>query len=539
MTWTGIGVVGLAAGPLLAGCSAPAASDVSNAGKKLAAWPTYVANDVAKYDLSALPNGGAPGVLNYPSLPLPASVSSVPGDGSKVTAMTLSYGSPVSTSNNKLLQAVSKALGVDLQPNFVVDNGTSFAAAQTTLQAGHDLPDIIGGTNSLPSSFIQASCADLTPYLSGDAIKDYPNLASIPREGWELAGRIGGKIYTIPIYRYNAPGQGYVGNRTLLTAADAWDTKGQSASAFGATMAKVASGGKSAMGSTSGIPFGYGFHLGAAGVANQWSLTGGKFQHYALDPAFPDALANMQGFYKKGLFNPDALTASSAEQTAKFLSQDWASTFLGLGSVSTLYAQVGSSFDAGLLYPYGSGAQIYGGGTVFNGTALKKASPERIKMLLRIMDFLAAPFGTKEWELLNYGVEGTHFTRGSDGAPSVPTDLGKTESASNLPFKYIAQQPQPIFQPGAPQITQSIYNDYKALMPIVLANPAAAYTSGSAAYSANYAGLQAAMNSAVSDVVSGKASVSGWKDTAAQLRSQFKVAQMESELSAGYAANKS
>ena len=155
--WTGIGAAGIAAAPLLSACGSAASSgaNVSNVGKQLAAWPAYVPNTTAHYDLPALPNGGAPGALNYPSLPLPASVAATPGDGSTVTAMAISYGSPISMSNNSMLQAVSKALGVDFQPNFIVDNGTSFAGAQTTMQAGGNIPDIIGSTGSLPSAFIE------------------------------------------------------------------------------------------------------------------------------------------------------------------------------------------------------------------------------------------------------------------------------------------------------------------------------------------------------------------------------------------------
>ena len=41
----------------------------------------------------------------------------------------------------------------------------------------------IGAAPNLPD-FFKARCADLTPYLSGDAAKDYPNLAAIPTYAW-------------------------------------------------------------------------------------------------------------------------------------------------------------------------------------------------------------------------------------------------------------------------------------------------------------------------------------------------------------------
>ncbi|MEY9942777.1 hypothetical protein [Streptacidiphilus sp. MAP5-3] len=537
LRWTGVGIAAAAATPLLAACGSSGSSgSVSNAGKKLAAWPTYVPSAAVRYDLPALPNNGAPGVLHYPALPLKPSVTGTPGDGSTVTALTFSYGAPVKLdSSNQLLAAVGKALGVDFKPNFVVDNGTSFAAAQTTMQASGNLPDLIGGTNSLPAAFIEAECADLTPYLSGDAIKDYPNLASIPTRGWELAGRIGGKILTVPIYRYNAPLQGYLANRTRFQAAGAWGTN-LSPDQFLAAAQSMTGSGRSVLGTPGSVPFGYPFHVGAAGAPRNWQLQGGTFTHMFDTPEFQQGLETMQNFYAKGLYSLDALTATGAEGTAKLLGQTWDSVFTGLGGISTTFAQVNGAFDVDILNPYGSNPKVWGGDVVFNGVTIKKSSPARIKMLLRILDFLAAPFGSKEWELLNYGIEGVHFTRGADGSPSLPTALGQVENVTNVPFKYLAQQPQPLFQPGAPQIAQSIYNAYKTQLPIVVADPSVPYQSGSATYGAEINGFTQAGNSAVADVVSGKQSLKSWTGTVAQLKSQFKIDQMATEFAQGYTA---
>ena len=56
------------------------------------------------------------------------------------------------------------------------------------------------------SQILQTQAADLSPYLSGDAVKDYPNLAAIPTFSWKNCG-LGPKRAPdmIPIHRY-APG---------------------------------------------------------------------------------------------------------------------------------------------------------------------------------------------------------------------------------------------------------------------------------------------------------------------------------------------
>src|SRR5690606_30137634 len=46
--------------------------------------------------------------------------------------------------------------------------------------------------------------------------------------------------------------------------------------------------------------------------------------------------------------------------------------------------------------------------------------------MLMVADFLASPFGTQEYALINYGVEGIHYSTDDDGLP-VPTELAATE----------------------------------------------------------------------------------------------------------------
>src|SRR5256885_6987076 len=57
---------------------------------------------------------------------------------------------------------------------------------------------------------------------------------------------------------------------------------------------------------------------------------------------------------------------------------------------------------------------------------LKKASADRIQELLRVLDFIAAPFGSRQSVLLNYGVQGTDFTLDTNANPAL-TDTGKTD----------------------------------------------------------------------------------------------------------------
>src|SRR3569833_2630979 len=79
--------------------------------------------------------------------------------------------------------------------------------------AGNELHDLISYLTIQPGStavsfvpggqaFLQAQAADLTPFLAGDGVKDYPNLAAIPTHCWKNAGcAYQGKLYMIPFQR--------------------------------------------------------------------------------------------------------------------------------------------------------------------------------------------------------------------------------------------------------------------------------------------------------------------------------------------------
>jgi putative aldouronate transport system substrate-binding protein len=67
-------------------------------------------------------------------------------------------------------------------------------------------------------------------------------------------------------------------------------------------------------------------------------------------------------------------------------------------------------------------------------TFIKKGQgQDRTQELLRVLNYTAAPFGTKEWELQNFGLEGTHFKRDASGSP-VTNDLWVKEFANQFIF---------------------------------------------------------------------------------------------------------
>ena len=150
------------------------------------------------------------GRLQHVSRPIPSKPirETPPGSGGKVDIFTTAFLPlpPNPVDQNPAWQEVNKQLNATV--NFNTVSQADFQAKFAALMAGDDLPDIVLVRDATPniSQILQTQAADLTPYLGGDAVKDYPNLAAIPTFSWKNNGGVqNGQLYMMPIHRY-APG---------------------------------------------------------------------------------------------------------------------------------------------------------------------------------------------------------------------------------------------------------------------------------------------------------------------------------------------
>ena len=73
-------------------------------------------------------------------------------------------------------------------------------------------------------AFFKAKCADLTPFLGGDAAKDYPYPAALPTYTWKNSiSAIEGQLFLVPIQRHLPTFPGYGGS--FLPQIEAWETE--------------------------------------------------------------------------------------------------------------------------------------------------------------------------------------------------------------------------------------------------------------------------------------------------------------------------
>jgi len=518
----GLGAGAITVPSLLAACGDGGSGSVGNAGTDKVPWPAYQRFAGPPADLPGTAEGVQPGYTTYPTN-LVNAVKAKPGDGSKVKAVAVTYGTPPKPADqNKLWQAINEALGIDLDLTLVPD--ADFDAKMATLTAGDDLPDIIsiGGGHRLPreQDFVSLKCADLSEYLGGDKVKDYPNLANLPPYTWQGMGRIKGRIFGIPLER-PLPGWAMFINRDAFASVGA-NNGNWSKDEFMAAVKALSKNKQYGMGANKANQFGIRqFHAGAFGSPNDWRLEGGKFVKAETLPEFKAALGFARDMFAAGAYYPDTMSISVVDMKTYFYNGTLKSMTDGLAAFSPAVTSVKGAYAVDLALPYTTGSAkpgVFAGSGVFGYTVLKKAPAERIKMLLRVLDFLAAPFGTKEYELTHFGVEGVHFTRAADGTPK-PTPLWSGgENTTNFPIGYLAEAPRVLFFSGVDADSVKRLHAWQTkAVPVAVKNPATGLVSDTA--NRNRIALDKALNDGINAIVTGREPLESWEAIVKKWRS--------------------
>jgi putative aldouronate transport system substrate-binding protein len=412
------------AAALLAGCTggtgAAPAEQAMIAPENL---PAYVPVDLAAPDYPGV-NGSTPGYLSLPTLT--KAFDAPPGDGGSYTAMTPLWGTIPPTSGNSYFEAVNAAMGVDL--DFQISDGTVYGdKLAAVLASPKDMADWVSiPTWNVPPRFGQAVDSvfeDLTPYLAGDLVEQYPYLANIPTEAWKTCSW-NGKVYGLPF-----PQDVGVGNwafyRSDLVPDATMPTNADEVIDFVTEQTKDGRWGTNDLWTTAVQMF---------GVPSKWAIgDDGELINRVETPQYRAALEWMAELYASGAVHPDAVADNKADEGQRFESGQVVVSSPGVGywhEALTRNRAVDPSFEMTpfpLIAADGGDPVVYkASGATICSYFKKNSDEEAIGELLSAADFLAAPFGTEEYQLINYGVEGEHYTLDSDGLP-VPTALAQTE----------------------------------------------------------------------------------------------------------------
>ncbi len=468
----GAGVVGaLAAMPLLSGCGgAPSSTGGVSTTKGLGSiLPDHVPlTNGPKPDIPVVTgiNGAMtdPGYLTYPTN-LVRTVRSTPGSGGSYTAIIPLWGS-IPKADNAYDQALNKALGANLTVSPA--EGMGYGTTLPTLVAGNKLPDWINipswnNGNANTGELAAQRFADLTPYLSGSNIRKYPNLAAIPTGGWQSAAWED-KIYGFPCWT-----SGNSFTNLLFYRGDVFAARGINASeitsadalyALGAELTSQAAGVYAFDLTLPGIQQAFGAAPSSFNSPPPFIVRNGKVLSGCDSPEFEDALAFAYKIAKSGYMHPDALAGDNKNMKQRFWSGKSLIEFDGGGAWVLSDATSGraanpdyvrAAFD--VFSAHGGKPTIpLGQSSGMTSYLNKNLAKGQIEEILEIANYLAAPFGSYEFTLVNYGVEGVHYTMTSDGP--VYTTQGENE-ASEAIYQQLATPQSWAANMGAPEVTRA------------------------------------------------------------------------------------
>jgi putative aldouronate transport system substrate-binding protein len=514
--------------------------------------PTYVAPTLPfKADLPGDPAKGIDdGYLTFPANPY-QSVTDTVGTGKDVTVFSGSAWPPFTPlDQNPVIAEMNKRMNINLKLD--ITTISDYAVKYNTMITGNDLPDVvwIGATPNLVD-FLKNSFADLTPFLAGDAVKDYPNLAALRAETWK--GTIfGGSIMGLPS-PLGAMGQ------TMIVNMNRWDSeigKGvtpKDPADFKKMLQQMTDAGanKWAMASTSSDPYGTtnGWLAMMFGAPNGWGMVNGKLTNYRETDAYKQSIEYIRDLVEAGVWHPKAPTydsvAAKADQAGgQFVLTQGSGAFYGnfvdmWNRGVALNPQV--KFDvmrpipaaAGQTPNYWLSAWIWPRSPVLGPGiwAFKKAPDDRIKELLRVWNWIAGPFGSQERLVWEYGVEGTDWTR-NDKGDLVTTQRGPADSTF-LAIRFGPHSYDPLYNPGTPDYATAMNADEVAMLPFGKYDATLGVFSQTDATKA--VPLSSAFQSVMVDIVAGRRPVSDYDQAISAWRSNGGD-QIRSEYEAGIAA---
>jgi putative aldouronate transport system substrate-binding protein len=428
--------------------------------------------------------------IAYTKYPDPyKTVDEVPGSGGEVSMLALSYSPPPTPKgDNTFWQELEKRLGVTWNADLVPID--SYGERISTTFAGGDLPDLFfllpGTTRPIIYEAIeQGAFADLTDIFTSDRINDYPNLAAYPAYLWD-AVRINGRIWGVPkpVLRNNDPTFYRKDWGDQLGFADLTDAK--VVHDMLVAMSKDDPDGNGSDDTYGLAPYAGGWD---AFIINQmfkvpygWKLEDdGSLTNAMETDEYRQSLEYIIGLYKDGAFHPDSANLNVTQATDLLLggrtgmaTNGFAAVFGPSGYRTKIKEIVPDAVLEPIVMPGAEGGEgiTYQTPGYFGFTAISaKAAQDEDKLdeLLRIMNYLVAPFGSEEYTFLVYGIPGVHSEKLPEGGYSL-TDKGSADRSA-LVYPFLSENY--FYYAGQPDETVFAQKHNEAMAKVAVSNPAA------------------------------------------------------------------
>lgn len=444
------------AGASTVACTAGEAGDNRRRRNADVRLPEFVPIDKVKPDLPGNSNGLQPAFNQYPADP-PAVSDGPIGNGGTVTAASpIATAIPAPMDRNPFWQNLNERIGVTVKVDFTPWG--SYGAKFATLLAGDAVPDmaVVFPQPRMPD-VLSSTFADLTEHLSGSGVRDYPNLANIPTYSWKSTVFNGG-IFAVPNHRL-------ISGNALLTRADIRrelnveaDPRDSEEFLELCRALNAPRMNRWALGSPSSALT---FVLEMLGAPNVWREENGRFQSQYESEQMEEALTFVAKMWSEGLFHPDSLAKPGGSRNwfveGRVCMLSWVTSW---SSIATDGRQASPGFVISPIRAPKFNGNGFAPKFLATGcshiTAIKKASPERVAEILRVLNWIAAPWGSKEYIDVVYGKPTLHHTlKGSD---PVWTDTGRT---AFVPVNTLCTGPIVHQGQGAADVAKAEY-DYEA-----------------------------------------------------------------------------
>lgn len=466
-----------ATGGLLTGCSEPTNSGKGKAEQESGLsklLPTYTAFEVVKPDLPGGAGGTppAPGFTRYPTKLVRAVQEKPVKSGKEVTVMTPLWGPLPPTSGNSFFAANAERIGAPVKFNIV--NGVDYLDKLNAILGASDVPEMISIPAWNSDSIARFSEAtdnlfeDLTPFLSGNNASAYPLLANLPTRAWAY-GVWNGMLKGVPFPSDYFP-QAFLYRKDILDAAGLAEPKNiDELFELGKKLTNPAAN-RWAFGDIN-------LEVRRAyRVPTEWSKgSDGKLINALETPEFEQALIFMRRVYEAGFVHPTVLANKSTDNKPLLESGQMVMDDDGPGAWAEMARRqlsVNPQFKMAAVTPFaadGGRAVVAPNNPANIFTYVKKGlGKERTQELLGVLNYTAAPFGTEEFQLYNYGVEGRHYTRDANGAPQ-KTGLGSQEVAET--FMFLGGRPAAITSSEIPDYVPTMHKWQATAAPLLQKNP--------------------------------------------------------------------
>ncbi|HEX2915788.1 MAG TPA: hypothetical protein VH186_33815 [Chloroflexia bacterium] len=471
-----------------AAAATTAASATTAAAATTAASATTAAAATATTSYLKSPAPGVPDGYTTPPAPFKAT-SGIPGKGGTVRVFMISYAAPPPPrSENKYWQELEKRLGVKWEITLAPQN--SYAEKLGVITAGGDLPELtfldtdLGFAPEQYKTIQQGAYTDLTSYLTGDGLKEFPNLALYPDQLWKNVA-INGKIFGVPRPRYlvgsaNQYRKDWLENLGISAPKNA-DEFYSIMEAFTKKKPEPTQPNTWGMGFTQGEFSSQTVFMHMFRVPNTWKLeSNGSLSYFIEAPEYKEAVAFMAKLWKAGFIYPDSVSQSKQQSQDNFVAGKygvWQDSLTGYPGPTGRHATAAGINPKANIVPYfppgydGGKPVSWLGSGYFGYAAIPSRvgkDPAKAKELLSILNWLASPFGSEEYNFYNFGVDGVDNEVKPDGT-RVLNDTGKKE-IGDLPK--IANGNQVLYYPGFPEQPKIMQDTIQAMLAVGISNPA-------------------------------------------------------------------